>query len=159
MSITLSPAALANRLAGGLRSAASTLPSRTHCQSGGALSFAGSTASIESSRILVWLMSSMSSRSTSRPCCFRKPVVEARMRSFGADFLAVQINQPIDTGIRAHDELMVYLIDGLTDVDPAIPPRAMTIGGDMISADEFHVAGRYRAVRLGRGDMAVVVYL
>ena len=44
---------------------------------------------------------------------------------------------------------MVYLIDGLTELDPAVATRTMTIGGNMITADEFHVACRDRPVRFG----------
>ena len=73
------------------------------------------------------------------------PPGRAGMRAARADLAAVQIGEPVDAGIGAHHQLVVHLIDGLAQIDPAVAAGAMPIGRHVIAADEFDLAGRNRA--------------
>ena len=81
------------------------------------------------------------------------------MRAAGADLAAVQIGKPVDAGIGAHHELMVDLVDGLAEIDPAVAAGAVAVGRDVVAADELDLAGRHRAMRVGRRNVPVVVDL
>src|SRR6185312_13407426 len=88
-----------------------------------------------------------------------EPVVQARMRAARADLLAAQIADTVDAGIGPHYQLVVHLIDGLAEIDPAVAAGAVGVGRDMVAADELDIAGGNRAMRLGGGDIAIVVDL
>ena len=66
------------------------------------------------------------------------------------DLLAIEVGEAVDPGIGADHELMVYLIDGLAEIDPAVAARAMAVGRHVIAANELDLTGRNRAVRLRR---------
>src|SRR5262249_57984068 len=86
-----------------------------------------------------------------------KPVVQAWMRSAGADLAAVEIRKPVDADIGPHHQRMVDLIDCLPEVDPGVAARAMAVGRDVVAADKLDLARRHRTLRLARGDVAVVL--
>src|SRR5260370_40609100 len=73
------------------------------------------------------------------------------------DFLALQIRKPVDLAVGAHGKLVVDLIDGLAEIDPAVAAGAAAVSGDMIAAYEFDLAQRNRAMRLRRGYLLIVI--
>ena len=74
-----------------------------------------------------------------------------------SDLLALQIREFVDFAIVADGELVVDLIDGLAEIDPVVAAGASAVSGDMIATNEFDLAQRYRAMRLGRGDRPIVI--
>ena len=57
-----------------------------------------------------------------------QPVVETWMRAAGRDLRPNRSATPLMPEFLPHHELVVHLIDGLAEIDPAVAARAMAVG-------------------------------
>jgi hypothetical protein len=85
-----------------------------------------------------------------------EPIVEPRMRAAGTDLLFVKIVDAIDARVGPHAQFRMDVIDALPEVDPVVAARAMSIGGDVIAADELDLAGGDLLVGVAGRNAAIV---
>src|ERR1051325_8430303 len=77
----------------------------------------------------------------------------------GAELLAAEILELPYLAVFAHDERLADIVRRLADVDPVVARRALDVRRDMVAADELHLAGPEKLVRLFRRDVEIIIDL